>query len=503
MANIFSSDSSCKALWTFEGTSATFTTDKIGSNDLVNNNSVEPDAVNYKEGTQGADLTKSANQSLYITDANLDAGVPFRYADGASVKKDITVACWMNLLTTATGTNMGLYNKYNSSANERSFSIYMNGANSLIYLLKGYNNGVSTEVENYVTKVDKNTWYYIGVGYRDSDKSYNITIWDDTAGSELGAVVSGSFSETTYVTDEPLLLGATNSANSYNIDGYMDEIVVFNKKKPLAAIDQIRQGQYGHNTFSSDSSCVALWTFDDTPGLSTDSIAGIVASAVGDNYTSSSTCKEGSLSLEMVAASTSIWTVSDTSLVTGFPFRNHDGASVKKDITFCTWYYGVTTASAKSHDLFRKYSTGADKRSFWVTLRETDNKIHVFKGYNAGASFETDNFNTKCDKSIWYYFSIGYREHDKSYYVRVWDDNAGDYLGSDLTGNFAQTTSIEDVDFTIANNNGGFYLDEYIVFNKKKTLADVDRIRGGTYHYQDFSNQSLHLTTTLNMLGGG
>ncbi len=89
MANDFSGDSNCVALWSFD--KGALTTDSIGDNTLTDNNTVGTDAVDYKEGDQCASFKKTDSEFFSITDANLDNGFPLKTGD---TTKKISGALW-------------------------------------------------------------------------------------------------------------------------------------------------------------------------------------------------------------------------------------------------------------------------------------------------------------------------------------------------------------------------------------------------------------------------
>ena len=70
MANDFSWDSRCVALYRFE-TAPNFLKDSQGSNTLLDHNGVEEDLVNYKEGTCSALFTQASSQYLHISEGIL------------------------------------------------------------------------------------------------------------------------------------------------------------------------------------------------------------------------------------------------------------------------------------------------------------------------------------------------------------------------------------------------------------------------------------------------
>jgi hypothetical protein len=79
VANDFSAEDSVKALWRFE--SGALGTDSKGTNTLTPQNSPTEDTADYKEGACSVSLLNTSSQYLLITDANLNAGFPFKSGD--------------------------------------------------------------------------------------------------------------------------------------------------------------------------------------------------------------------------------------------------------------------------------------------------------------------------------------------------------------------------------------------------------------------------------------
>lgn len=257
------------------------------------------------------------------------------------------------------------------------------------------------------------------------------------------------------------------------------------------------------NVFTGDGSCRTLWRFEAVPGISQDSIGGnhlFFTQVTGEGVI----VKEGAQSAKFARADSSIATKLDSGLDVGFPFRFND-TTPKKDITVCSWVYIIVVPSTDGDaaHIFRKFLAGGNLRTFRIEINNLSDKLVVYKGYNNGASSENDGHATALIAGRWYHITTAYSESDKSFYISIWDDTAGAIHGTNKISNFAQTTSVRDVALQIGNKTSDFYLDEFVVFNKKKTLYDVNRIRKGTYNYKDYSNLSLNLQTLTNMIGGG
>ncbi len=243
MANDFSGDPNCVALWRFED-SPGFTVDSQGSNDLTNDGADEENTY-YKEGSQSAKFVNSNNDSMTIADADQDAGFPWRYADGGSVEKSYSINFWMRFITLPSVIGSYIYFISKAKLNGsilNCFSIASDGSNKLIFL-KGYNSGASYEIVTFGTAFEVDKWYQIGVTYDSSTKGYCLRVWDDTANDFLDSDLTGNFTNATDLVDVPLHLGRRHSNYGW-LDGYLDELVIFNRVISTDEIDAIRNGTF-------------------------------------------------------------------------------------------------------------------------------------------------------------------------------------------------------------------------------------------------------------------
>ncbi|MCK5015643.1 MAG: hypothetical protein KAS32_01110 [Candidatus Peribacteraceae bacterium] len=246
MANDFSSDSNCKALWKFE--SGALTTDSKGGNTLTDYNTCGTDGADYKEGSQSVDLTPS--EALYITDANLDSGFPLKNSD---TNKIISIATWFKL--DAQSVYDGIVSKYASGI--RSFILGCGATATNLSWYTGYNNGDSFEEDVLFSSLVTGRWYHIGIAYNNSgstvdsipDKGYRAVLWDDTAGDYHASTSTGTMTNAINVEDAGLCIGSwlTSGAptSTYCINGHIDETVIFDDVLTTTEIDQIRAGTYG------------------------------------------------------------------------------------------------------------------------------------------------------------------------------------------------------------------------------------------------------------------
>ena len=235
--NDFSSDSDCKALWKFE--QGHLSEDSIGENSLARNN-VTSSILLYKEGRAAAQFDTEKNPYFSILDTNLDAGFPFK--DGDTNKK-ISVCFWARLDSLPNeNNNRSVFMKYtifNCSIWIRFRNV---GGNTVVQLTLSTTGGTWNYSYSHATAVAADIWYHIAVTYQASDGAYRIRIWDDNAGAILGADKTGN-AVVANISDAPLYIGYNDSY--YNMDGKLDEMVVFDKILTTDEIDEIRKKTFG------------------------------------------------------------------------------------------------------------------------------------------------------------------------------------------------------------------------------------------------------------------
>lgn len=230
-ANDFSGDANCKALWRLED--GALTTDSKGGNTLAAYATPTANTTTFKEGAASCDF--DAGDGLYIGDGDTDTGFPFRSADGGGRIMNLSLAAWV--YSDGISGYQTIFAQAQASA---TFWIRINPSGILEFYVyvAGWEHG------DFGTAMSATTWYHVGVTYQDSDNSYRIRVWDDTAGDYLGADVTGSFSGSPQITGQRYTVGSEAFATS-NWIGLLDEVVVFNDVLTTDEIDQIRAGTFG------------------------------------------------------------------------------------------------------------------------------------------------------------------------------------------------------------------------------------------------------------------
>jgi hypothetical protein len=273
MANDFSTDSACKALWRFE--SAALLEDSIGSNDLTNDfvgwgeDAISTTAAGtFREGSGAINvLYPPAGYPGYvgITDANLDAGFPLKNGD---TSKLISVVGWFYSTTdTGDGYDVAIFEKYHqSNSGKRTITLSTLLSSGDLRLRVYHSSG--NELVSMAAGITKEKWYHFGMAVDGVSKTYLVRLYDLTAGT--AETFSGSFGNELLVTDGPVMIGRY-------LDGYIDELVVFDELKDADDFDAIRGGTYGGTDNSVDR-----WGWVDGPAEPVISVIPVLSMAWRD-----------------------------------------------------------------------------------------------------------------------------------------------------------------------------------------------------------------------------
>lgn len=230
MANNFSGDSNCVALWKFDNNAD----DGKGGNDLTEVGSPSYDSGDKKEGTHCIDLEYDSNQHCKIADGDLDAGFPGK--SGTS-EQSFSICCWLK-----SESGGGIVSKWGTGA--FSFACVLSGGGYLYFYI-GYNSGSSQSSIIFETQLSTGKWYHIGFVYDASDNGMKLRVWDDDAGELLDDNKEGTAGGDMSPDTAPLEIGRHYQNNNNCFDGKIDEVVFFDKVLSDDDIDAIRAGTYG------------------------------------------------------------------------------------------------------------------------------------------------------------------------------------------------------------------------------------------------------------------
>lgn len=237
VGNNFAVDPNCVALWRFEA--GKLTLDSIKTNKLKDVNSVDVNTVDYREGAAAAQLDWADGEYFSIADANLSSGFPFK--NGTSNSK-ISICFWVKFDTM---TSWPCIFSKNLSA-KYGFGISKTSLDKL-EMFVGYNSGTNAEIFVHDATLQPDRWYHVGATFDNSSRAYRIRIWDATTHAILGTDKTGTAVHSVVNDSGEVQIGHSAGLNRflYNLDGTLDEFVVFNDVLSVADIDKIRQGTYG------------------------------------------------------------------------------------------------------------------------------------------------------------------------------------------------------------------------------------------------------------------
>lgn len=241
----------------------------------------------------------------------------------------------------------------------------------------------------------------------------------------------------------------------------------------------------GVNVFSSDIRCVALYKFEDG-SLTVDSQGNNTLSPTGTPTADTTDRREGSSSVELDVGD--YYSVSDGSLDDGFPLKSGD---TKKEISVVGWLNTDTIPTANPPEygwrcVLSKWTV--NKYSFALFLHLSGN-IYLGVGHSGGTGDEYKDTGgvVSMSTSQWYHVGATFKDSDKSYKIRVWDEDAATVY--EVSGNFTNNINVEDESFKIGTSKDGVgvfgnwdgLLDEIVVFNDILSSAEIDLIRTGFY----------------------
>ncbi|MBN1567940.1 MAG: hypothetical protein JXA73_08830 [Acidobacteria bacterium] len=243
MANDFSSDSNCVALWRFEN--GALITDSKGNNDLGSSGTPVADTTNYKEGAASIDIESGDNDFLYTLDSSLDAGFPLKNGDTTKI---ISGAFWVRLESAPSpGFWRSVFAKYESSKASLQVGFSYAGAGQVYLMFRlGYNNGASEEIITHATALTANgsTWYHVGFAIHGVNKTIFARV-SDSIGAKVGTNIETTFSNELNVEDGRLCIGRYWGSTSGQYDGLIDEVAIFKDLLSESEIAQIAAGTYG------------------------------------------------------------------------------------------------------------------------------------------------------------------------------------------------------------------------------------------------------------------
>ncbi len=243
MANDFSHDSHCVALYRFEA--GAVGVDSKGLNDLTTGY-LGSSGAHYREGATSGAFIGQATMHVHRDDAALSSDFPFQ----SSTSNRTLSACLWFRIPSAWFPNL-FWDNYDDEilfgkdeiwpdANEPCFSLHISP--TAIWLRIG-SGPLDAQQEllalNFAFAEDM--WYHVGVTFEDASGAWRIRLYDLSTGHIHEA--TGMAATHTALNNRPFRVGSGNLF-AHTLIAYLDELVIFNDVLSAAEIDLIRNGLY-------------------------------------------------------------------------------------------------------------------------------------------------------------------------------------------------------------------------------------------------------------------
>jgi hypothetical protein len=242
MANNFTTDPACVALYRFEP--GALTADSIGANTLTPTASPPTsDATNFLEGAGAASFAYASSQAFTLPDATLPSGFPLKNGETNRV---FTIA-GRTRMTYQSGWRSLVCKRY--GANKYSFGVTVNGAR--LNIISGYNSGNSWQIfdtgidfplnnfASWIVSVDGVSNSFFVYAYRSDNHTYYFN--------------KGTISNAIWISDAAWAIGGHANLDSEFIGGQNDEVVFFKR-----AVNLIEATNIINQTFNGSISGIVV-----------------------------------------------------------------------------------------------------------------------------------------------------------------------------------------------------------------------------------------------------
>jgi hypothetical protein len=481
-ANIFSDDSSCKALYNFHNNTR-MGTDTIGSNHLYSGLAMRSNTKLYQTGFQSAEFIR--NSYMVTSDALLDAGFPLKNGDAT---KTGTFCFWMYPKTLTGSTYYDIISKGSLGATVKSLGLYFYGSSFRANC--GYTGG-SQDISMWTCPATYR-WYHVSFSFDGVNKRIYLRVWDEEA-EQIVCDQVWSPTNALQVGSEPFTLGTVSGGANY-FSGLLDEVVIFNRALPIWQMDAVRKGVYSGtgpaqpgNDFTSDSSCKALWKFENgaktTDSISTNTLTDHSTTQVTD---AADTVKEGHGCVYTTFTSTKWLHIADSSLAAGFPLKTGDANLL---FSMCAWFRPFENNVSSRHLIWK--AIGGGSGTFGIYTNSSTQLIVRWYYSTASTAYQDYVVATLPSTYVWYHLGLTFDGVNCKITARLYNS----YTESATYNEFYPGLPINlcAADFTISGLQGattgtilassGFngYVDEVVVFNRILNILEIDDIRQGQY----------------------
>ena len=234
MANDFSGDANCVALYRFEDDA--LTVDSKDSNTLTPMLTVNEDLVNFKEGACAVSL--GGFGALYRSNGGLSSDFPFKANSGNEI---LSIAAWIYpTVIPGSGNIDTIVGQWYVGGGASHWVLAL--IDSTLRFGLGYNSCANQEYWTICILSQANRWYHIGLTYDAVNKLGVVRVWDDVA--QIATTYPHDFTNSHSCNGAPFFMIGADGAGDNFFNGKIDEIPVFNRILSIEEIDAIRMGAF-------------------------------------------------------------------------------------------------------------------------------------------------------------------------------------------------------------------------------------------------------------------
>ena len=506
MGNAISTDTTnCEAVWLFNNDVIDRMTGQVTMTKVVST-SISFDTLNMKEGTHSIKFLNYPTKTAYLT--HLDAGLPSGFpAKSGQACASWTFVGWFKLINTNSLTNQtGIICKWDTVGSGRSFIISVASGTHYLRFGIGINAGAGAQIIDIASAaVVAGRWYHFACKYELNTFSMVSTLYDAVLGTQIGSArmsPSSGMSSTTAAFTIGCLNGGAVSAEKRCMDGWIDELAIFKGLLDDTSIASIRAGTFnaivtaappagGSNLFSADATCLVALRFENN--INDDSQYGHTFSGVKTPAFSAHATvgtPEGTYCFAKEYGVTSgYFTIDCSSLGTKYPWFT---GSVISAMTMCC-YVRVDTALNGG---FRVWAEAGNPSALysWRLEYYTNGGIGNFNVLTTGptetSTVRYSGSGSGTHEGKWNHVFLQINNATSKYILRVYELTSGTTVSracGSLTNSMARgggrimigrraVTAENDISMAGA-------IDEFVLFNRAITTAEVDQIRAGTFLY--------------------
>lgn len=186
-------------------------------------------------------------------------------------------------------------------------------------------------------------------------------------------------------------------------------------------------------------------------------------------------CQEGAACGEWEADNSAVMGLWSGYMDSGYPLK---AGTTNRIISICFWMKAQSLPGSGSYVYLYVHWN-----NLWVLLYNDGSgpRIALVNWYNGGANYEIDQHASVLSENVWYHVGIAYDGDAGTYRIRIWDDSDEAILGTDRTGTKANSVGIATGDVQLGYGYDG-RLDDYLVFNRVLSAAEIDLIRRQQFH---------------------